>query len=204
MLDFYREKHREYFEKTVNMDPSSFLAPFAAQLPPGSFILDIGCGSGRDMLWLKNRGYSVKGFERSPELAALARKNSGCEVIEGDFTTYDFYAAGADAVILIGALVHIPHGDFEAVLRHISYALKQKGLMLITAKEGRGKKEGSDGRIFHLFQKQELEAVFTAAGFRIKEFARSVSKTGTGEIWLQYILEKEILQGEKREREENR
>ena len=90
MKDFYRENHREYFERTFNIDSSTFLSPLSSKLSPGAFILDVGCGSGRDLLWLKKRGFSVTGFEKSPELAGLARKNSGCQVIEGDFISYDF------------------------------------------------------------------------------------------------------------------
>jgi len=191
MKDFYREHWKEYSGRTFSIDPSEFLSSLAAKLPPGVFILDIGCGSGRDLLWLKNRGFSVTGLEGSPEMAALARKNSGCGVIEGDFTSYDFSSIRADAVILIGALVHIPHSDFAAVLRRIAEALKENGLMLITVKEGTGKAKGADGRIFYLFQHEELEAIFASLGFRLLDFARDLSKTGTGEIWLKYLLQKD-------------
>jgi hypothetical protein len=61
----------------------------------------------------------MMGFERSPELAGLARKSAGCEVLEGDFISYDFSQIRADAVILIGALVHFPHSDFATVLLNI-------------------------------------------------------------------------------------
>ncbi len=123
MKDFYSANYKEYSGRTFSIDPSGFLSPLAAKLTPGAFILDIGCGSGRDLLWLKNRGFSVTGLEGSPEMAGLARKNSGCGVSEGDFTSYDFSTIRADAVILIGALVHIPHSDFAAVLRRIAEAL---------------------------------------------------------------------------------
>jgi len=191
MKDFYRENHKKYFERTFSLDPSSFLSPLAAKLSPGALILDIGCGSGRDLLWLKNRGFAVTGFERSPELAGLARSYTGCEVIEGDFASYDFSSLRADAVILVGALVHIKHDDFADVLMNIAVSLKRRGLMMITVKEGTGTSKGADGRIFYLFQDYDLEAIFTLLGFRILEFSRSASKTGTGEIWLQYLLQRE-------------
>ncbi|MFH1975321.1 MAG: class I SAM-dependent methyltransferase [Pseudomonadota bacterium] len=191
MKDFYRENHREYFERTFNIDPSTFLSHLTARLSPDAYILDVGCGSGRDLLWLKNRGFSVMGFERSPELAELARKSAGCEVLEGDFTAYDFSSIRADAVILIGALVHIHHADFVTILQNIAKALKIDGLMLITVKEGTGTATGADGRIFYLFQNEDLEAIFAALNFRLLDFSRNASKTGTGEIWLRYLLQKE-------------
>lgn len=191
MKDYYRENHGEYFERTFNIDPSSFLSPLEAKLAPGAFVLDVGCGSGRDLLWLKNRGFKVMGFERSPGLAGLARKSAGCDVLEGDFTSYDFSPVCADAVILIGALVHIPHAGFAAVLRNIAAALKDNGFMLITAKEGTGAAKSADGRIFYLFRHEELETIFSSLGFQLIGFSRDLSKTGTGEIWLRYLLKKD-------------
>ncbi|MDP3283410.1 MAG: class I SAM-dependent methyltransferase [Desulfobacterales bacterium] len=191
MKDFYRENHSKYSERTFNIDPSSFLSPLATKLAPGSFILDVGCGSGRDLLWLKNKGFSVMGFDRSPELAELARKSAGCDVLEGDFTSYDFSSIRADAVILIGAMVHIPHAYFATVLLNIAAALNDNGLMLIAAKEGTGAAEGADGRIFYLFRNEEIEIIFALLSLRLIDFSRDASKTGTGEIWLRYLLQKE-------------
>jgi len=72
MSDFYQKNYKAYHEKTFSIDPSSFLEPLARRLPAEAFILDVGCGSGRDLLWMKKRGFDVIGFERSPELAELA------------------------------------------------------------------------------------------------------------------------------------
>ena len=98
MKDFYSENYKLYHERTFSIDPSLFLEPLIKVLPRGAYILDVGCGSGRDLLWLKERGFKVMGFERSEGLAELARKNSGCEVIEGDFETFDFSLLSFDAV----------------------------------------------------------------------------------------------------------
>ncbi|MGA9179151.1 MAG: methyltransferase domain-containing protein, partial [Desulfobacterales bacterium] len=81
MSDYYQKNYTAYHEKTFSIDPSSFLTPLAQRLPPEAFILDVGCGSGRDLLWMKKRGFEVIGFERSEGLAELARNNADCEVI---------------------------------------------------------------------------------------------------------------------------
>jgi SAM-dependent methyltransferase len=123
MSDYYQKKFEEYHKKTFNIDSSSFLLPLSEKLSPGACILDIGCGSGRDMLWFKQRGFEVVGFERSPGLADLARKNVGCEVIEGDFEIYDFSQLSVDAIMLVGALVHLPHSKVPEILNSINRAL---------------------------------------------------------------------------------
>ena len=191
MSDFYQNNYREYHEKTFLIDPSSFLEPFASRLAEGSLILDVGCGSGRDLLWLKNRGFKVIGFERSKGLAELARENVGCEVIEDDFETFDFSTLFVDAIILVGAIVHLPHEKLKMVLDHITCSLGEQGKALVTMKEGDGIFKDENGRVFYLWQDTELRDIFTNLGFKILDFSRQVSAIRPDDIWLGYVLEKE-------------
>ncbi len=43
-------------------------------LRPGDSILDVGCGTGRDLAWLIERGYRVTGVDPSSEMIAEARR----------------------------------------------------------------------------------------------------------------------------------
>ncbi len=71
------------------------------------------------MLWLGEKGFDCTGLERSMKLAALAGEHSGRPVIAADFETFDFSRMEMDGVLLIGALVHIPHERFPLVLSDI-------------------------------------------------------------------------------------
>ncbi len=190
MTDYYQKNYKAYHEKTFSIDPTSFLVPLAQRLSADAFILDVGCGSGRDLLWMKNRGFEVIGFERSPGLAELARDNAGCEIIEGDFETYDFTSILADAVMLIGSLVHVPHERFSEVFKNITSAIPKHGSVLITLKEGSGDRTDSDGRIFYLWEDPKARELFDTLGFKVCDFSTSVSKTGSGDVWLSYVLDK--------------
>jgi SAM-dependent methyltransferase len=108
MKGFYQDNYRKYFASTVNVDPSIFLEPFVRHVSPKGEIFDVGCGSGRDLLWLRKRGINVTGLEQSPGLADLARRYAGCPVIEGDFHTYDFSSMRFDVLLCVGSLVHVP------------------------------------------------------------------------------------------------
>ena len=190
MTDYYQKNYKAYHEKTFSIDPTSFLVPLAQTLSADAFILDVGCGSGRDLLWMKDRGFEVIGFERSPGLAELARDNVGCEVIEGDFETYDFSLILVDAVMLIGALVHVPHERFSEVFKKITSVIPKHGIVLITLKEGSGDRTDPDGRIFYLWEDPKAREMFDTLGFKVREFSTSVSKTGSGDVWMSYVLDK--------------
>ena len=190
MSDYYQKKFKEYHKKTFNIDPSSFLLPLSERLSPGACILDIGCGSGRDLLWFKNRGFNVIGFERSPGLAGLAGKNAGCEVIEGDFKTYDFSRLSVDAIVLVAALVHLPHSKVPAALNSIIRALKDDGYILLSLKKGAGNTSDSHGRVFYLWNDAELRELFKDLEFDVIDYFQQSSVIGSDEVWIEYVLEK--------------
>lgn len=190
MSDYYQENYKAYHEKTFSIDPSSFLTPLAQRLSAEAFVLDVGCGSGRDLLWMKKHGFEVIGFERSPGLAELAREITGCEIIEGDYETYDFSSILVDSVMLVGVMVHVPRERFSNVFKNITSAIPDNGLVLTTLKEGSGDITYPDGRIFYLWEDPKAREMFDTLGFKVCDFSSSVSKTGTGDVWMSYILEK--------------
>ena len=213
VIDFYQKHYAAYHERTFGIDPAPWLEPLAAKLVSGARILDVGCGSGRDLVWLKKRGYRVLGFERSSGLAGLAREAAGCEVIQGDFTVFDFSALTMDAVIMAGVLVHLPHSELPGIFKNITRALVNRpgrggagvsknlssnhadplpvSFVLISLKEGKGRYKGADGRIFYLWQDAALRTLFADCGFTVLEFRRRPSALGTGERWLGYLIERQ-------------
>lgn len=189
-MDYYVGNAKNYYEQTANVDPSSFLQPLADCLTPPARIIDVGCGSGRDLLWFRQKGYETIGFEGSTGLAELARTHSGSPVIEGNFKTFDFSTLFADAILLIGALVHLPHHRMPVVFESITRALSPGGKVLISLKGGEGDFIDYHGRRFFLWQKSELDARFQGAGFGVLRFFRQVSKVRRNDVWLGYVLEK--------------
>lgn len=188
MEDYYQENYFRYYDETVSIDPASFLAPLVRCLRPGGSVLDVGCGSGRDLRWLKNRGFRPVGFERSKGLAGLARTYSGCHVLEGDFEGHDFSGMEMDALLVVGALVHVPHERFQEVFSNILRALKPQGHVLLTLKEGHQDPEVSRGRIFYLWLDESLRMVFDQLNLTVVDFSRQVSKIRETDVWLGYVL----------------
>jgi SAM-dependent methyltransferase len=188
MEDFYQRHYTTYHQKTFHIDPSSFLELLIRHLKPGDTLLDVGCGSGRDLLWLKEHGYKVTGFERSEGLATLARKHVGCEIIEGDFEHFDFSKQIFDAILLCGSLVHIPHAQLETVFGSVIGGLGEGGKVLVSLKEGKGSSIDGEGRIFYFWRNEDLRDIFSSHGFRVLVCHRDVSKVNSSDSWLSYVL----------------
>ncbi|MHC1744017.1 MAG: class I SAM-dependent methyltransferase [Syntrophobacteraceae bacterium] len=188
MPDYYSEHYQHYHRITFGLDPTSFLSPLADRLSPGACVLDVGCGSGRDLLWLKLRGFNVIGFDRCFELAALAKEKVQCPVVVGDFVHFDFSRFAADGLLLVGALVHVPHESFEDVLLNIAACLEPDGHVLLTMKEGDGTKSDGEGRVFTFWQASALDRLLKGMGFRTEYFCRQPSAVGNQDIWLTYVL----------------
>lgn len=187
-MDYYQENHEIYYEQTVAVNPSVFLNPLLSFLSDGIRVLDVGCGSGRDLLWLKKRGFVVIGFERSEGLAKKAEALVGCPIIRGDFSTYDFSKHFFDAVLLVGALVHLPHEQLDGVLARILECLAPGGILLLSLKKGNGRFTDATGRTFFLWQEESLEPVFNRLNLELLALHENVSALGKADTWLACYL----------------
>jgi len=185
---YYIEYARAYFEKTSALDSSFFLTPFISNLDTNSFVLDLGCGSGRDLLLLKTMGFRSIGFERSSVLAQMARDHSGCPVVEGDFETYDFSSLRVNALLFSAALVHLPHTRVKSVLDNALYALDGHGMVYVSLKEGNGVSFDGDLRRFFLWKDDDLRKIFSELGLVVVDFRSTRSVRGIDETWLSYTL----------------
>lgn len=188
MPDYYETHCQAYSGETVSVDPEPFLTPLIRWLSPGARILDVGCGSGRDLKWLGERGFSVIGLERSPGLAALARRHAGRPVIQADFQTFDFSTLSVDGICLIGALVHLPHPEMAPTLSRIARALRPAGVILISLKGGQGTVTDDRGRTFYLWSDTALQSAFRAAGFRVADAVTQTSAVRASDLWHGYVL----------------
>ncbi|MBW1890459.1 MAG: class I SAM-dependent methyltransferase [Deltaproteobacteria bacterium] len=200
--DFYQAHYRAYHDRTFPVDATPFLNPFQKRLPRGATVLDVGCGSGRDLLWLNQRGFAVVGLERSPGLADLARKHVGCKVIQADFENFDFSSLAVDAVMMSGSLVHVPHVRLPVVLARILRAChpgqgsdqalagsspKMPKHVYISLKEGRTTKKFADGRIFYLWKRQTVLSMLEQQGLTVLEVLQTVSPLRAEDVWLAFI-----------------
>jgi SAM-dependent methyltransferase len=98
-LAHYDQRAQAYWEGTRDHDVSQNIDALLHNIatPPPFDLLDLGCGPGRDLLTFKRLGHRAIGLEGSPQLAAIARSNSGCDVLEQNFLEMQLPAATSTA-----------------------------------------------------------------------------------------------------------
>ncbi len=100
------------------------------KLPANARILEIGCGTGHNVLMLKDFG-SVDAVEIDPAARAVAAKRLGKAVIDAPLPALTGIEDGAyDMVAILDVLEHVE--EDEAALKSIARKLKPGGHILIT------------------------------------------------------------------------
>ncbi|HEY8542170.1 MAG TPA: class I SAM-dependent methyltransferase [Pseudothermotoga sp.] len=145
-FDRYAPRYmNESFTKNTKQEVDFIQEEF--KLPKGSYILDVGCGTGRHSVELAKRGYNVTGIDISEEMLKEARKHCveegvAAEFIQADATNF-IVDKLYDACICLceGAFGLLSEGEdpFERdikILRNVNKALKNSAKFLLTALNG--------------------------------------------------------------------
>jgi len=101
-------------------------------------ILDLGCGSGRNLVRLAEEGFQVSGLDFSPSAAQLAekwlhQKGVDGDIIVGNFDdkTKDFPDKSFGAAIAINSLEYADLDELKRNLLQINRLLKPEGILLL-------------------------------------------------------------------------
>jgi SAM-dependent methyltransferase len=145
-IDYYNKHAEEFTTSTFEVDMKSLYQPFLAELPEGARILDVGCGSGRDTLAFKNKGYQLDAIDYSEELVKKATRLTGIPIKLKSFYEVDDYEA-YDGIWACASLLHCEHSRLAEVIGKLISALKPGGMLYMSFKYGTTERE-NDGRIF--------------------------------------------------------
>lgn len=88
-IQYYNDHAADYYDSTVDADMSEARDRFIAVLPKDGYVLDFGCGSGRDAKAFINQGFQVDAIDGSEMLCKRAEKLLGKTVRCMDFRQFD-------------------------------------------------------------------------------------------------------------------
>lgn len=190
-LTYYNTNAKTFAENTINVDFSSVQNKFLNQLTSGSFILDFGCGSGRDTKYFLEHNYSVEAIDGSKELCNLAAEYTGIKVknmLFQDLHKIEKY----DAIWACSSILHLPYVELVDVMKKMSTALKDNGLIYTSFKYGTF--EGiRNGRYFTDMTEEKIQNLLLDVDRLVLEetWLTSDVRPGRGEEkWLNLFLRK--------------
>ncbi|HEY4958984.1 MAG TPA: methyltransferase domain-containing protein [Caldimonas sp.] len=186
-LAHYDESAEDFWRGTRDHDVSQNVAALLRHLRGQApfTILDLGCGPGRDLKTFRDLGHEAIGLEGAPQLAAMARAWSGCEVWQQSLFALDLPPARFDGVFANAVLFHVPSDELARVLGALQATLKPGGVLFSSNPRGENQ-EGWSGRRFGAYHDLEAwRAFLSGAGFvELEHYYRPPGLPRAQQPWL--------------------
>jgi SAM-dependent methyltransferase len=171
---YYSTRVKDAFDLYKTSKTRGISKYFATTFPRGSRVLDIGAGSGRDMLKLLEAGYDAWGIDASAEMVdrAVAENSRLSERLIVAFlpTERPFFETPFDGILCSAVMMHIPDEHVFDAAYSLRANLKEKGKLLFSVPLSRDDldEEGRcpDGRLFKIRPPEYYDLLFERIGFR--------------------------------------
>lgn len=160
-------------------------------LQPNAYILDFGCGSGRDTKYFMEHGYRVEATDGSAELCKLASTYTGVSVKYMLFQELDEQKK-YDGIWACSSILHLPKDELKNVMQRMLCALKDDGVIYTSFKYGTFEGE-RNGRYFTDFTEKTFDGFLSGIRHvKIEEqwLTGDVRPGRESEQWLNLILRK--------------
>lgn len=190
-LGYYDDHADDFYNSTVTVDFTTLQESFLAKLKKGSYILDFGCGSGRDTKYFLERGYRVDAIDGSKELCRLASKYTEIEVKNMFFEELS-EKNKYDGIWACASILHLTVPEITKVMKKMAVALKGNGIIYVSFKYGTFSGE-RNGRFFTDMTEEIFADLLSGIdGLEAEEqWITSDVRPGRGEEkWLNLILRK--------------
>ena len=186
-LEHYDRSARQFWEGTRDHDVSQNIGALLVSIQGEApyRILDFGCGPGRDLQTLLERGHEPVGLDGAESFVRMAQELTGAEVWHQDFLALDLPAASFDGVFANASLFHVPRQELPRVLSELHECLRPDGVLFASNPRG-SNEEGWNGGRYGAYHDFEHWSDYTlAAGFEaIRHYYRPDGLPREEQRWL--------------------
>ena len=163
------------------------LLPFLQELTPGDRILDLGCGSGFDLNFIRKAGMDAVGLEGADARLAIASDlNPGATILKKNFLFYTPAEGEWDGVWANRSLHHFSPEATQRVVASLFRGLKRNGVLGAVVYEGEAGFEDREGdlagpsRWLQPWREKAISSMIEQSGFVIKKVGRQPANPGMG------------------------
>jgi len=198
-MDIYRQVQNTYdhivldFAKRNHFSMADNLVTLAQELTKhigqSGRLVDVGCGTGRDMAWFELHRITTIGVDLSMGMLTYAREYVRGELVSMNMRNLGFRNAFFDGVWCCASLLHLPKADAVFALQEIRRILKLGGMFILSIQEGNneGWEDGSipgAQRFFARYQENEMRNMLSTNKFAILKIDSSQTAERN---WLSFV-----------------
>lgn len=190
-IDYYNQNAADFIAGTVGVNFTETQEKFLQLLPHGAFLLDFGCGSGRDTKYFLEKGCRVEATDGSLSICRAAEKFTGIPVrrlLFEELREKDKY----DGIWACASILHLQKKKLPDVLQKMCDALKMYGVIYTSFKYGSFEGERIGRYFTYLTEESFQEILAQVHGLEIEQtwISRDVRAGRENERWLNVILQK--------------
>lgn len=171
----YYSRHAQELSKKYDAAEAGISRYFSQAFDPSASVLDVGCGSGRDLSILISQGYEAVGIDACTELLDAGSSlypNLQDKLSQDALPELKGVDDGAvDGIVCSAVLMHIPKEELFDSAYTIRRILRPKGRLLISiplflSKDAVTHRD-TDGRLFNGVTPEQLQLLFERIGFKL-------------------------------------
>lgn len=190
-ISWYDYNAALYFTETAHLDNRQLLSEFLLATPNSLPVLDLGCGSGRDLLTIMSNGRKAFGMEPAQGLAELAREHTQTVILDMTVEAATIPAGTVAGIWACASLIHVARADLADVFQKIHGWIAPGGTFFTCFKDGEDDSVDARGRHFTNLSQVALEDLAFDAGFKpIRSWQSESIVPGRKQVWNNLLVRK--------------